>query len=98
MGIEQKSFSRSQEVSEIVAEIKAWELKECEARASIKTCKNDAEEENSLWEDSYLAYLKMVSLAKMLKPKEFNANSLDVVFDCGYEELEIPDFEMYLKQ
>lgn len=98
MDNEPKPMSREEEAKEIHINILSCILDECEAKERMKTPDIDGDELRDEQENSYLAYLKAVRLAKSLTKKEFDKFELDGNFDCTYEELEVPEYEDYLKQ
>ena len=95
---EPKRIPKEEEIKEIVGKINLLKVKEYNSRYNSTNEGLNEDEINSHMEDAYLSYFKMVKLAKGLKKKDFDKFELDGVFDCTYDELEIPEYEDYLKQ
>lgn len=95
---EERKELTEEEIQDIVEKICDLHIKEMDCQVELESDFIDADEKNSLHEDAYLAFLKMVKLGKKLTEEMFLKYGLDAIFDCTYEELEIPEFEDYVKQ
>jgi hypothetical protein len=97
MSEETKTVSRkldTEEVNEVVAEIQFQHQLEIDFLTKSKL-ESDTEVIESLREDAYLANLIKIKQAKRLTRKQYVEYEVDKQTCCGYNDLNIPEWEDY---
>ena len=86
--------SKQLAVNDSVVEIEQADIKEREAIAAWREA-TDPDEKDSCKEDAYLQHLIMISNSRLMGKESFDAEKLEAVVNCKYEELTLVDFENY---
>lgn len=82
--------------NEYALKIQELHLKEIEHFQTARATLEDSDKRIEALEDGYLANLQMIKLAKQFPKKQYDEHQLERPCGCSYEDLEIPEWDVYI--